>query len=197
MVVKKRSRKSSRKNSKKSSRKNSRKKSRKSSRKNSNSCKKGQIKVKAHSKKGHSRRPYTKKNRKRVSRSYVDRAKVPAYCRKDVGQPGKTPKHKRILPKPSREKFSLVRMGYSAHKSDMSRRRVLNRAGKKHGFLEVLRHLNLRANYQKWNKDVYANMMEDVDYLGDQYADWKDKTDRTYGRPKSRRKSKRKSRKKR
>ena len=160
------------------------------------SCPKGQIMVKGYKRKSHSRRPYTKKNRERYPRSYVSGAKIARYCRKDLGAPGKTPTNKKVLPKPGNE-FSLVSMGYSAYNSKKNRQTILKKAGKQYGYLKVLRHLNLRANYQQWNERAYNNMRSDVNFLSSEYNDWKKRMDRIYGKRENRQKSKKKrSRKK-
>lgn len=132
---------------------NKKRKSRRSTSYKNLKCPKGKIKVKRFS-----------RSRKNSS----NKSFVKPYCRKDVGKPGKTPPNKKTLPKPGTD-ISLVKMGYSAYDPKSKRQNVLRRASKKYGYLTVLRHLNLRANYQQWNKKVYNNMREDVKYLSMQY----------------------------
>jgi len=76
---------------------------------------------------------------------------------------------RQTLPRPSNKGFSLSSMGYSIDKNKNDRRKILEKASEKYGTLPVLRHLNLRANYQQWNKDTYDKMKSDVDHLSKSY----------------------------
>ena len=111
--------------------------------KSSRSCPKGKIRVNS----------FKRKN-----------SRVSSYCRKDTGAPGKTPASKRTLPEPGDE-FSLGNMGYSVYLPKKERHDIVKRAGRRYGYLKVMRHLNLRANYQQWNQRAYNNMKADVDFL--------------------------------
>lgn len=103
-----------------------------------------------------------------------DGARVEPHCRKDLGEKGKTPDDEKILPPINPEEtYSLSNMGYAANADKSDRRKVLRKAGNKYGYLDVLRHLNLRANYQQWNKPIYENMRSDVDFLGKLYSNKK------------------------
>jgi len=85
---------------------------------------------------------------------------VKASCVPDKGAPGKTPKNKRILPKPGNE-IKLHDFGYKLSKPQKSRRRSLARASSKHGSLKVLRRVGLlrnltgvKSNKAKFSSDV-------------------------------------------
>lgn len=148
-----------------SSNKSSKKSSKKPPKKTSKKCSKGQISVD-----GFTRSAYKRHNSRNNKTTKIKSTKVNTYCRKDLGSPGKTPESKKKLPKPSDGYFSLSRMGYSAYDKDNNRHKILNQASKEYGTLDVLRHLNLRANYQQWNKEAYDNMKNDVDFLSREYA---------------------------
>jgi len=177
-----------------------RKKSRKKSRK---SCPKGKIRRQSYVKKSHNRRSYVKKDGTRVKGSYVDKTKVKSGCTKDRGMPGKTPKIKRILPKPG-EEVSFRKFGYKVNNSDIVRERALSRVVKLFGPLKSLRRLNLLRNYQPRDKEgrrVSRIMSRDVEYLKKKYKNYKRRHGRTLSSKKNstkrKRRKKRKSSKKR
>lgn len=160
------------------------------------SCGSGQIRRASYDRKAHSRKSYRRGSTK-VKASYVDRTHVPSTCVKDMGKPGKTPKSKRVLPRPG-EKLHLSKYGYATHKSPSERHAALMRASKESGepMLAVLRRLNLLANYQS-DPRAKAAMREDVDYMSAQYAKYKRSQSRTSSKKRSRssRKGSKKSRK--
>ena len=121
-------------------------------------------------------------------KSYKTRSgrRVKSSCVKDMGKPGRTPKHKRVLPKPSGD-MSLSEFGYKVSKSEEDRRNALVDAVKEYGALVVLRHLNLLRNYQSVKRNK-QRMSDDVEYLKRKYATLKRK------RSRSRKSSSRKSR---
>ncbi len=149
------------------------------------SCGPGQIRRASYDRKAHSRKSYRRGSTK-VKGSYVDRTHVPSACVKDMGKPGKTPKSKRVLPRPG-EKLHLSKYGYATHKAPSERHAALMKAAEKSGepMLTVLRRLNLLANYQA-DPRAKAAMREDVDYMSAQYAKYK----RSQGRTSSRKRSK-------
>ena len=156
----------------------------------SSRCEPGQILRKSYNRKAHSRKSYRRGSTK-VKGSYVDRAHVPAACVKDMGKKGKTPKSKRILPKPG-EKLHLSKYGYATHKASSQRHAALMRAAKESGesMVNVLRRLNLLANYQA-DPVAKAAMRDDVKFMSEQYAALK----RSQGRSSSRKGSKKSYRK--
>lgn len=112
--------------------------------------------------KGYTRKAYTRSDGTRVKATYV-----PATCVADRGEPGKTKKSKKILPEIG-DKVSLRKFGYSVHNSQSDRRDALDKAVKKFGSLEVLRHLNLIRNYQANDAQgdrVAQKMGKDIEYL--------------------------------
>jgi len=137
------------------------------SKKSKKSCPKGQIMRRSYSKKGHFRRSYRRSDGVKVKPAYISSSKVERKCVKDVGQPGKTPLSRQVLPKPGKE-LSLRKYGYSTDRSDAYRRKSLRRASKDHNELKVLKRLNLLRNYQadKHSKEV---MSEDVKYMSRLY----------------------------
>lgn len=134
-------------------------------------CKKGYILREGYVRKGHVRKGSTKGKRKG---SYVDKTKVPPSCVPDKGKKGKTKKKDKILPKLD-EKVSLSAFGYSIHKSDASRQLALRKASDapKSNPLKVLRRLNLIRNYQA-DENAKKIMSEDVEYMKEQYAKFKE-----------------------
>ena len=133
-------------------------KSRSKSRTGSKKCPKGKI-----MRKSYSRKSYRRKNGSRVSR-----ARVSSSCVKDMGKKGKTPKSKRVLPKP--KKGELRSYGYSTKKSAIARHRSLSRAstGSKDQKLKVIRHLNLIRNYQA-DPTAKKKMSDDIKWLSKEY----------------------------
>ena len=134
-----------------------------------------------------------------------NKKKVAPYYRKDVGAPGKTPESKKTLPKPIND-VSLSDMDYSTHKSNTTRKKVLKEASAKYGTLFVLRHLNLRANYQQWiakqslrpkslrNKNTHDKMKSDIEFLSNLHKLSK-KNSKKLSRKSSRKSSKKGSKK--
>lgn len=122
------------------------------------SCGRGQIRRKSYERKAHSRKGSIK----------VSRTHVPSTCTKDMGNPGKTPKSKKVLPEPG-DKLHLSHYGYSTHNSPAARHTALMKASKDEPMLAVLRRLVLLSNYQA-DPRAKAVMKEDVDYMKGRYA---------------------------
>jgi hypothetical protein len=115
----------------------------------------------------YSRRSYTRKSRSRKGSVRVRASSVRSSCVPDVGQPGKTPKSQRVLPK-VKGQHMLRQFGYSTANSSATRQKALRAAIRNYGALEVLRHLNLIRNYQPYMNAKNA-MSEDVAYLSRSY----------------------------
>lgn len=159
------------------------------------SCPKGKIRRSSYNKKAHLRRSYKRSSGKRVGSSYVSRTYVPSTCVRDTGKPGKTPSRQRILP-PIGKKNSLRRHGYSTKKSASQRHTALDKAANESNPLEVLRRLNLVANYTA-KPNVENVLRRDVRYMSKKYKQYKQNS-RSKSKSKSRntrktRKSKSKS----
>lgn len=116
-------------------------------------CKPGQIR----------RSSYRRGSYERVDGTHVRGSKVKSTCIKDVGASGKTPASKKVLPK--LEKGVLSKFGYKVSKSQKARRASLDNASEKLGRLRTLRHVNVIANYSKWNPEVEQKLRKDVKYL--------------------------------
>lgn len=130
------------------------------------SCPRGQIEKSAYTVKG-----YTKSNGTHVKSFSVD-----PHCIKDMGKPGKGEK---ILPKLKGE-IHLGNYGYTIKQSSEKRRKALRDAIKDNDPLEILRHLNLIRNYQA-DKSNKRRFSDDVDYLKDYYARWKNRNNKQKG----------------
>lgn len=134
-------------------RKGSKRGSKRGSKKVARKCPKGTIR----------RASYTRTLSRTGRKSYVKAACVP-----DKGAPGKTPKNKRILPKPGNE-IRLHEFGYKLSKPQRSRRRSLARASSRHGSLKVLRRVGLLRNLtgEKANK---AKFSSDVNWMSQYHS---------------------------
>lgn len=120
--------------------------------------------------------PPRKISRKAYSRktSSGKRVSVKRTCVPDKGKPGKTPKSKQVLPKPSKE-ISLSKYGYSTQKTETKRRASLRAASRDlEDPLVVLRRLNLIRNYQA-DPATKRKMSKDVTYMKQEYAKYKNK----------------------
>lgn len=114
-----------------------------------------------------------KRSRKSCPRGYIKKKSyktkkktyVKSKCIKDLGRSGKGPK---TLPPIGKSGF-LSSYGYSVDKSINSRRKALRDASTNSNALEVLRHINLIANYTAvpLNKKI---MRDDVEYMKRYYA---------------------------
>jgi len=118
---------------------------------------------------------------------------VKSTCVPDTGAPGKTPKSKRVLPKPD-PRYSLKKFGYSTHNTRDERRKALRRASKAYGALPTLRRLNLVRNLQA-NVNAKQAMDDDVKFLTDFYRELKERNQKKGGSCKSRGTRSRKTRK--
>lgn len=136
------------------------------------------------------RQSYTRKDGTQVEETFV-----PSTCVPDVGQKGKTPRNKRVLPPPDKE-GSLRKYGYSTKNSTRQRRASLRRASRDIGSsLPVMRRLNLIANFNKWNPESEEIMRDDVQFLRNEYQKEKEQnTSRNQSRSNSRKKTNRQSR---
>jgi len=152
------------------------------------SCPKGQIRRSSYTRKAHPRKNYKRSDGTHVKHSYVDRTRVPSTCVPDKGAPGKTPSQKRVLPSVGKEK-SLRRYGYSTKKSESKRHNALNKASEKYHPLDVLRRLNLIANYTA-EPDVEKVLRRDVRYMSKKYKQYKNKSNSRKGKKQSKSKKK-------
>jgi len=119
-------------------------------------CSKGEI-----VRDGYKRKAYTRSDGVRVRATYV-----PASCVPDKGKPGKTPKSKKVLPKPV--KGNLSKYGYSDVKNTSAaiRHAALKRAVKDAGYATIVRRVNLVANYNKFsNPRVHDIMRRDIRWM--------------------------------
>lgn len=103
---------------------------------------------------------FTKKDGTVVRASLVKSSCVP-----DKGMPGKTPKNKKVLPKPT--KGGLGKYGYHNIKSLSSseRRLALLKAVKHESYPVIVRRLNLIRNYNKNNAPINKIMSSDIKWL--------------------------------
>lgn len=122
---------------------------------------------KGYVRKAHTRRAYTRTSksgkRVRVPATRVKKTVVKSHQIKDVGLPGKTPKHRRVLPKPA---GVLSKHGYSTRKSADSRHRAIHKAVRDKSYGTVHRELVLVRTYtrnsQPTNSRIYNS---DVNYM--------------------------------
>ena len=99
-----------------------------------------------------------------MRRAYTTKAgvEVARGCVPDVGEPGKTPARKRVLPKP--EAGGLK--GWSAHASPASRRRAARAASKRDGCGTALKRLSLLANFtKKTSPETHHAAKADMEWL--------------------------------
>lgn len=102
------------------------------------------------------RRAYTRK----------DGTYIKSTCVIDKGKPGKTPKNKRVLPKPT--PGSLGKYGYHdvKHTPAEIRRKALTKAVKDAGYATIIRRVNLIANYSKTSDpQLYKRMRSDIAWM--------------------------------
>ena len=128
--------------------------------------------------------PQTK--RKTHTRSDGTRVKattVHAHYIHDKGAPGRTPKSKQVLPKPT----SCVLKGYSTSMPQNERRKALSRLAKLHGSsLKVARDVQLLANYTKRSApESYRKYKIDADYMFRRYEEEKEKKSKSSNKIKS------------
>lgn len=71
--------------------------------------------------------------------------RVPSTCVEDVGKKGKTPKAKRVLPRPKAGKLE----GWKEDLPAAERHKALRKVAKKHGCKDAVLDLNLLANFTK------------------------------------------------
>ena len=146
----------------------------KRSKNNSKKCPPGEILREGYYRKGHPRKSYTKEDGTKVEGSFVSRTYVSSHCVKDIGEPGKTPKEKQVLPEPDEKKLSPF--GYSITKTEETRQKALKKASKHYGNpLYILRHLNLIRNYQPEGSRADKIMSKDVKFMSKYYKKWKGK----------------------
>lgn len=90
---------------------------------------------------------------------------VKGHYTKDQGLLGRTPKSKRVLPKP--KKGELSKFGYYdiKHKHPRTRKIALHKAVKYYGYKKVMRKVNLLRNYNKNNPILHKILSKDVEYL--------------------------------
>jgi hypothetical protein len=96
---------------------------------------------------------------------HVSAQKIPPVCIDIVGKPVRA---KKLLPKlPEEEKGKLRKEGYSLSASKSTRHKALENAVKKHGYNDIIWHLNYMRNisaYEK-NKDKFEEDMKFVQGL--------------------------------
>ena len=123
------------------------------------------------------RKSYTRRSRS-GKRTYV-----PSTCIPKRGLPGKP---RRILPHPT--PGVLRPFGYYDIKrlSFAERKRILKRAIKVLGFVDVIRHLTLVANFNRYTTpSIHAKMTKDHEWVSKMYKKYK----RSHSRSKSRSRS--------
>ena len=131
-------------------------------------CGPGQTLRVAYDRKSHTKKGFMRSDGTEIPASRVPAVHVPATCvpKKGEGKP-------KILPKPS-GKLHLSKYGYSTKKSSGDRQKALREATfDLKAPLEILRHLNLIANYMSWNPKTQAKLRKDVEYMSKLYKGFK------------------------
>nr|QBK88212.1 MAG: hypothetical protein LCMAC202_05740 [Marseillevirus LCMAC202] len=121
---------------------------------------------------------------------------VKSTCVPDVGQPGKTPARKKVLPVPV--KGNLSKYGYFDVKNTTPkvRRAALLKAVKAAGYATIVRRVNLIANYNKLSKpEVHEIMRSDMDWMKENLFSKYSKSSLRASKRVSRKGSKKRSRK--
>ncbi|AKI80314.1 putative N-acetyltransferase [Acanthamoeba polyphaga mimivirus] len=140
-----------------------------------NQCPPGEILREGYYRHGYERRGFKRSSGTYIPPTEVSEAYVPPTCIIDRGKPGKGP---RILPKPGND-LHLSWYGYAVHESERDRHRALVEASQENDPLEVLRRLNLLRNYQAY-PDVKDIMSQDVKFMSDLYAKYKERNPEAY-----------------
>lgn len=123
--------------------------------------------------KAYDRKGYTKKSYIKSDGTIVPSVRIPAAHVAESCVPSKGEGKPAILPRPS-GKLHLSKYGYATKRSSDEREKSLRDAiADGANPLEVLKHLNLIANYMSWNPKAQKKLRKDVKYMSKLYKGWK------------------------